>query len=94
MDEDEVETEVESEETAPEETAPETPDTAAYEAKISELTATIAERDAAIADLGIQVSKAKAHNYDLLMQIGTPTEEIETESEDGESFDIDDLFGE
>jgi hypothetical protein len=85
MDEEVEETEVE---------APETPDLAAYEAKIDELTNTIAERDAAIADLGIQVSAAKAHNYDLLMQIGTPNEEIAADTGSDESFDIDDLFGE
>jgi len=84
----------EGNEPAPEETAPEVPDTSAYEAKIAELTATIAERDAAIADLGTQVTAAKSHNYDLLMQIGTPNEEIAADTGVDDSFDIDDLFGE
>jgi hypothetical protein len=77
-----------------EETQPEAPDTAAYEAKIAELTGIIADRDAAIADLGSQVQAAKSHNYDLLMQIGTPNEEIAADTGVDESFDIDDLFGE
>jgi hypothetical protein len=78
-----------------EEATPEVPDTAAYEAKIAELTGIIAERDSAIADLGTQDSAAKAHNYDLLMQIGaTPNEEIAADTGVDESFDIDDLFGE
>lgn len=73
---------------------PETPDAEAYEAKIAELTGIIAERDASIADLGLQLTAAKAHNYDLLVSVPTDVDPVETDVEvDDNDVDFDDFFG-
>ncbi len=73
------------------------PDLSTLEAKITELTALVAERDATIADLGAQLVASKAANYDLLM--ATPATGVVTEpnpADDDTDPDITpaDLFGE
>lgn len=73
-------------------------DAGTYEAKIAELTSTIGERDASIADLNGQLAAAKAANYDLLIAAGSPAEPEPLEEEtgaddDGTDVSIDDLFG-
>jgi hypothetical protein len=72
----------------------ESPDLSTYQAKIDELTTVIADRDAVIADLTLQVTAAKAANYDLLMQVpGNETVTEDVDESDEVDVDVDDLFG-
>lgn len=73
-------------------------DVSAFTAKIAQLESVIAERDATIADLGNQLTAAKAVNYDLLMAVpndaaDTTENTTENEPDDDDGPDIDDLFG-
>lgn len=63
------------------------------EAKIEELTGTIAERDTAIADSLSELTRQKAKNFDLAMQIpgGNPVDASRHEP-DNSGITIDDLF--
>lgn len=81
--------------TADESVEPVETDVSAYVAKISQLESALAEKDAAIADLGNQLTAAKAANYDLLMNPPIPDTNVEDETSDSDDtdVDIDDLFG-
>lgn len=87
-----VEEEVKSD-PAPE---PEAVDVSVYEAKISELNGVIETLNSTIVQLNAEVDRAKAVNYDLMMN-GTPTDgditngDIDPEG-DPLDVDIDDLF--
>jgi uncharacterized coiled-coil protein SlyX len=70
-------------------------DTAAYEAKISNLNANLAAKDSTIADLNKQIIEQKARNYDLLTQVSNESEdepEIEDPTIQDTTLDIEDLF--
>ena len=83
----------------PPSTAPETPseaptttDSSVYEAKISELTAALAGKDAEIANHVSALVAAKAANYDLLMSVPQDVENVNQDPATDDSVNIDDLF--
>lgn len=73
-----------------------TPDISAFEAKITELTQAVIDRDAIIADRDAKLVAAKAANYDLLMSVPNETDEqdipVDEETSENDGPDIDDLF--
>lgn len=64
------------------------------ESKISEMTQTLSERDSAIAERDKEITKWKAQNFDLAMQIpgNQSAEEKENSEVDGTNITPDDLF--
>lgn len=71
------------------------PDVSAYEAKISELTASLAERDASLSGLTADLTASKAANYDLLISGPRVPETQVIQNDDNfadTDIDIDDLF--
>jgi hypothetical protein len=70
-----------------------TEDLALSEAKIASVETALADKDATITKLNGDLTTAKSHNYDLLLQVPKTVEE-DTKPLDGEtSINIDDLFG-
>lgn len=95
---------VEGEETtppAPEGEIPATPETpvpdaASFEAKLAEVSAVIAVKDAEIEALNAELLKVRAHNYDLLMQVNSSVDSVTETTIDTPAdsvADFDDLFG-
>lgn len=64
------------------------------ESKINEMTQTLGERDSIIAERDKEITKWKAQNFDLAMQIpgNQSTEENENTEVDGSNITPDDLF--
>lgn len=63
------------------------------EAKIEELNSTIAERDNAIAESFAELTRQKAKNFDLAMQIpGSKPADSTKDEPDSSNVTIDDLF--
>jgi len=63
------------------------------QAKIEELNGTIAEKDTSIADALSELTKQKAKNFDLAMQVpGARVPAPNTEERDPSNITIDDLF--
>jgi uncharacterized coiled-coil protein SlyX len=70
-------------------------DSAAYESKITQLTANLTAKDTTIAELNKQIIEQKARNYDLLTQVSNESDDepaIEDPTIQDSTLDIEDLF--
>lgn len=69
-----------------------TEDIALSEAKIASVETALADKDAEASKLALELTSAKSHNYDLLMQVPKTVDEIPPNPTD-EVITVDSLFG-
>jgi hypothetical protein len=69
-------------------------DIALSEAKIASVETALADKDATANKLASELTAAKSHNYDLLMQVPKTVDEVPPPAIDDNVTSIDDLFGE
>jgi hypothetical protein len=64
------------------------------EAKVASVESALADKDAEVVNLGKELTSAKSHNYDLLMNIPHTVDEIDPPGSDDDTvITVDKLFG-